>query len=335
MVLAAMPLLRLDLFDDPTAWSAVAPGGGPSTLLEIAPAAPPPEVTGGVRLAWPAGAVGHRGVMTMPRRDLTGMEDLQCWVRADRAVDSDTGFALAIKLSATNLAVDAPSNTWRRYLHAATAHRWALTVLSLADLPDRVRANCNGVQVEVVATTPGVVELAGAGAVRREPLRDVEEALVELLGGRVQIDGAPVPAVVSPDQPAAAGPHLRIRPVAVREAVDLVRGGEVRTDYTDRGFRVRPAPHPLHVEYAVDVVADTRAAQRHLTDFLLRTIPDPGSLMVAGRPTSIAWSGSLGVAGEPPLPSAPIRLTVARPAVVGPVPQTRPYDRIDVEVGHA
>lgn len=328
-----MPHLDLPIFDDPAPWVVDAPAGAlVDTTVEMSPG--PRASRPGLRLRLGAGA-GNRADITVAAQDLRAFDDVQFWVRANRAMDEQHGFLAEVRFGATNLGIGQPSNRWFRYIPASGDRRWTLVTVSLDDAHDRVRRNFNAVRLTVLGDGPATIELASASAIRRAPLEDVEGALITLLGGKVTLGGGVVPAIVAPDAPAGGGPHLRIRPVAARSAIDAARSGEVRTDYTDRGYRVRSNPSPMDLEYAVDVIADTRADQRALTDLLIRSIPEQGSLEVAGRPTPMSWTGPLGTAGDPPVPSAPIRLTVPRPTDLEPRPVVRPYDSVRLEVDHA
>lgn len=329
-----MPLLALDLPADPAIWTTRAPDAGPSTRLAVVSVAAPRWATAAIGITF-ADAIGHRAEAAIAPRDLTGFDDLQLWVHCDRSLGTTPGFALALTLQAPDLGFDDPANRWIRRLPITASHRWDLVVVGLSDLPDQIRRRCNGLRAEVVSPLDATVALAGAAAFRREPVTDTEVALLALLDRQLDLGGRKVPAVVAPDQPdAVAQPHLRIRPIAVRAVPDLARHDEVRTDYTEQGFTTRPAPEPIELDYAVDLVATTRADQRAMIDFVVRALPAAGTMLVAGRPTPLTWWGPLAPAGEPPVPSAAIRVTTTRSAPGPAHHQIRPHRAVEVAVDH-
>jgi hypothetical protein len=310
-----MAFAPIDAFADAASWTVT----GGALGVEDAPAGPRAG-TAAIRLVAAAGGAGDRAERTIDAVDLRPFDDLQVWVRSNRVASSRGDHLVELALGASTLGVDAPSNRWRRLLPVEVAGRWQPVVVTVADLPDRVRRAARTVRLTAVTDDAFTLELASAAAVRNE----------------VEMDGEPVPAVVAPDQPAggAAGPHLRIRPVAVRPAPELSLVTEQRTDHTAAGFALRPAPEPYELDYAVDAVAGTRAAQIALVEVLLELVPPSGALLVNDRPLPLEWTGPLAPAGDPAVPSAPLRVTAARRPTDPPQPAVPAFNEIRVEVDH-
>jgi hypothetical protein len=326
-----MAFAPIDAFADAASWTLT----GGALDLQGAPAGPRAGAAA-VRLVAGVGAAGDRAERSIDPVDFRPFDDLQLWVRGDRVASSRGNYLVELALGASDLGVDAPSNRWRRLLPVEAAGRWQPVIVSVTDLPDRVRRAARTVRLTAVADEAFTLELASAGAVRNEVMADVEAALVARLDEAVEIDGDPVPAVVAPDQPAggAGEPHLRIRPVAVRPAPELSRVAEQRTDHTAAGFELRPAPEPFELDYAVDAVAPTRAAQVALVELLLERVPPFGALLVNDRPLTLEWAGPLAPAGDPPVPSAPLRITAVRRPKVSSQPAVPAFNETRVEVDH-
>jgi hypothetical protein len=328
--------LALDAFDDSSAWSATAPGGGASALVTVSDATGPRPGAGGVRFVIGGGAAGHRVERAVAAADLGELDDLQLSVRSDRVLSPDDGFAVELALGSVARPVDAPTNTWRRLVPAPVPRRWQTALVTVTDLIGPVRSAVTRIRLTVVTDEPCTVELSGLGAVRYDLLGDVEAALVDRLDQVVTVDGTPARAVVAPDAPPgpAGAAHLRIRPLAVRPAPERDRTASLRTDFTATGFALRPSPEPVDLDYAVDAVADDRAGQRALVEAIVEHIPPVGRLLVLDRPHTLEWTGPLGVAGDPPVPSASLRVATARRSTAAPTPAVPPFNEVRVEVDH-
>ena len=74
--------------------------------------------------------------------------------------------------------------------------------------------------------------------------------------------------------------------------------------------------------------------QRALVDLVVDRIPLIGTLIVNDRPLPLEWNGPLAPAGEPPVPSAPVRVATAIPASAPARPAVPPFNQINVEVDH-
>lgn len=330
-----MAYLALDAFADAAPWSATDPGGAASDRVEVAGTAGPRPGTGGIALTVGAGADGHRIERTIAAADLGELDDLQLVVRSERISSPDAGFVLELALGSAAVPLDAAANTWRRLIPVAVPRRWQTVLVTVTDLDDAIRTALTRIRLTVVTTDACTVGMSGLGALRYDLLGDVEAALVERLDRVVSIGGTPVPAVVAPDEPPGPpGPHLRIRPLAVRPAPERDRTASLRTDYTAAGFALRPSPEPVDLDYAIDAVADDRAGERALVEAIVEHITPMGTLHVLDRPHTLEWTGPLGVAGDPPVPSAPVRVATARRSTVAPTPAVPPFNEVRVEVDH-
>jgi hypothetical protein len=331
-----MALLPLDAFADATAWTVTAPGGGASDRVAVSAVAGHREGRSGIRLAIQPGSTGHRVELTIATTDLDDLDDLQLFVRADRPASPEDSFALELALGSTAVAIDAPANRWRRLVPVPVPRRWQVAIVTLTDLAAGVRAALRRIRFTVTNDQPGTVDLSGLAALRYDLLGDVEAALIARLDAVVELDGAPVHAVVAPDLPpgGADAPHLRIRPLAVRPAPERERSGEQRTDFTATGFALRSAPEPVDLDYAVDAVAGDRAGQRALVEAVVARIAPVDTLLVLDRAHTMTWTGPVGTAGDPPVPSAGVRVATARRAAVDPAPAIPPFNEVRVEVEH-
>lgn len=330
-----MAFLALDAFTDASAWSATGPGGGASDRVAVAGTAGSRPGTSGIGLAIGAGAAGHRVERGIVAADLGELDDLQLGVRSDVVSSPDVGFALELALGSAALPLDDAANIWRRLVPVAVPRRWQTVLVTVTDLDDAIRMALTRIRLTVVTPRACAIDLSGLGALRYDLLGDVEAALVARLDQVVSIEGTPVRAVVAPDEPSGPpGPHLRIRPLAVRPAPERDRTASLRTDFTTTGFALRPSPEPVDLDYAIDAVADDRAAERALVEAIVRHIAPVGTLEVLDRPHTLEWTGPLGVAGDPPVPTALVRVGTARRATAAPTPAVPPFNEVRVEVDH-
>jgi hypothetical protein len=336
----------VEAFDAVGGWAVRHADGSPSDAVVVDAVDGPPHLAGkAVRLTVGA-AAGGRVERSFPPVDLRATDDLQLWVRADRPADVGRGFTLELSLGSGASGLDAAANTWRRLLPVEDADRWQPVLLALADLPEPVRAGVDRLRLRVVGRDPWQVQLAALAGLRQELLGDVERALVARLDQVVQIGGNGVRAVVAPDAAPPNQPHVRLRPVAVRPAPERARFGEIRTDFTGAGaaagaaagaggaataFDLRPAPEPVDLDYAVDAVAAARADQRTLVEMIVAELPTTGVLVVGDRPLTCEWTGPMVPEGEPPVPSAPIRIATARSRPAPPEQAVPPFHSVTVE----
>jgi len=324
---------------DLAAWQARTPGGTASTQVAIEPGAVSRLGGGTATVRGTVDAAGHRIERALAAIDLAAFDDLELWVRGDRPADGSEArpFFLELRLGSGELPIGDAANTWHRHIPVAVAGAWQPVPLALDDLAPAVRGSVTQIRFTCVdATTPFALHLDAIAAVRAELLLDVDAALTQRLGGRLQIDGAAVAAIVDP-APAPDMPFLRIRNYAIRPAEERSPSGGVRTDHAGQGFSIRPAALPVDIFYAIEPVADDRADAAALLQFAFAQFSPRSTLDVAGRPLTVEW-----VEG-PPLelddvtsqPRLHIRVGTSHRPQAARVAAVPPFNRVDLEVDSA
>ena len=207
--------------------------------------------------------------------------------------------------------------------------------LALDDLPAAVRGAVTQIRLTCLdASASFALDLDRITALHPELLADVDAALVDRLGGRVELGNRIVPAVVDP-APAPTAPFFRLTSYGARPAPERSPAAGVRTDFTGQGFSIRPPSVPFDLLYAVDAVTDDRADAAQAA----RVRPLRADPALGARRRRAAADGRLGrgTANSPwrrcrgSRPSTcevatSQRANVAREAAVP------PFNRIDVEV---
>jgi hypothetical protein len=331
-----MSHLVVDDLSDLAPWRARTPDGQASTAIAI-------ERSGRSRLGGPtmairgsAGALGHRIERTLAAVDLGLFADLELWVRSDRLADGSDArpFFLELRLGSAQLAVGAGGNTWHRRIPVAAADTWQPVPLALDDLAPEVRGAVTQIRVTCVdASAPFSVELDAIIAVDAELLSDVDAGLVDRLGGRLELDGVAVPAIVEPAA-ASTAPFFRIRNYEIRPAEERSPSGGLRTDHTEHGFSIRPPSLAVDLFYAIDAVADERAEAAALLQLAFAELTPRTTLEVAGRPLPVEWvEGPPFELGErPSQPTVHVKVGTSQRARGAREAAVPPFNRIDVEV---
>jgi hypothetical protein len=328
--------LVVDDLADLTPWAARTPTGAASAAITLArsPAA---------RLAGPAlrievgpDATGHRIERSLGPLDLSPFDDLELWVRGDRAADGTDGrpFYLELRLGSAALAVAASGNAWQRLIPVASAEAWQAVPLALDDLPAAVRGAVTQVRLTCLdASAPFTLDLDRITALHPQLLADVDAALVDRLGGRVELGNRIVPAVVDP-APAPTAPFFRLTSYGARPAPERSPAAGVRTDFTGQGFSIRPPSVPFDLLYAVDAVTDDRADAATLLEYVLSELAPRSVLDVAGRPLTVDWveAPQLALATLPGQPTVHLRVATSQRVNVAREAAVPPFNRIDVEV---
>jgi hypothetical protein len=325
----------IDDLTEPFAWETHTPDGDASDALLVEPGLA--SRLGGPTLAIRAvaPAEGHLAERSVGAVDLAGHEDLQLWAYGDRVAEGTEAspFLLELRLGSTSLSVGAAGNDWHRLVPLNQVGVWQPIPLALDDLPAAVRSGVSEIRLTCVgASAPFVVQLDAILAVHEEVLNDVDAALADRIGGRVEIRGALVAAVVEPDT-APDPPFLSIRNYEVRPAPERSPSNGLRTDYTEHGFAIRPPSVPVDVFYAIKAVAEDRSEAARLLEFLLAELTPVSTLEVGGRPLTVEWVGPPPLEGElPAQPAVHVRVSTSqRPRAVAEA-AVRPFNRIDVEV---
>jgi hypothetical protein len=325
----------VDDLADPGAWTPRAADGSPSTVVSVG-RGPDQRLTGPtLRIAAGAGAAGHRVDRTLAAPvDLSAFDDLELWLRSDRAADGSDAqpFFLELRLGSAASPVGAAGNAWHRLLPVGPG--WQCVPLALDDLAPAVRGALTQIRLTCLdGAAPFALDLDRLVAVRPELLGDADAGLVARLGGRVEIQHAPVLAVVAPAAPPPE-PYLLITSYAARPAPERSPSPGYRTDYTATGFSIRPPSVPFDLLYAVDAVAGARADVATLLEFVYGELTPVSVLDVAGRPLTIEGVAApqLALAALPTQPTVYLKLSSAQRGTAARVPAVPPFNRVDVEV---
>lgn len=286
-----MPSITIDSMDDATPWSAFAADGvTPSTelslVIDTSRPRPGADPSAGLITA-SSNALNHTLRRSLAALDLSQFSDLRFWIYSSQAADGSANrpFFLEIRLASVALPLSDPGNTWQRYVPISQKGVWEPVRVTINDLPAAVRSAVTEIQLRCAAV-PFQCDLDDIIAVQDAMIADVDAALAALLNGLLVIGAAPVPAVLHP----ANGTLTQARPyfeitnydiVYCRERTDSNRP---RGDFSDAGYAIRPSTNAYELYYQVTAVADDRATQAQMLEFLLRTLPARGALVVNGAP---------------------------------------------------
>lgn len=285
-----MPFLALDSFDAPLQWTALDAADAPSAeivLSAVPQSHPQAEAAGAMQVEILNGAAGHRLQLDLPATDLSAFTDLTLWARSEAVTGFDAGaaFRLRLELGSAALPIGALGNDWHRYLAPLGGAGWSYLRFLLDDLPAAIRS-----AVTTVAITVEAVESAhllwfdALEAQTREPVADAEAAMLTILDGQLSVGGNAVPAAIVPDTAAnPAQPWFRIEPLRSTPSPQRALDSGSYTDFTANGYRLRPAPEPWDLFYAIDSEASTRAETVQLHDFLLNRFGQSGWLHSGNR----------------------------------------------------
>lgn len=303
-----MPFIALDDFTAPLQWDALDPVNAPSAeilLSAVDSAHPQAGEPGAMRADIASGASGHRLQLDLPATDLSEFDDLVLWARSRSRAGTAPGaeFLLRLELGSAAMPIGAPGNTWHRYLGPLGGNGWHYLRFTLDDLPAAVRSALTRVRITVVATSTGqALFLDGLEAQARHAVSDAEAALLALLDGQLVLGGTPVPAAIPPDSVAdPTEPFYRLEPVRSAPSPMRALDGGTRSDFTDDGYRVRPAPEPWDLFYAIDCEAPSRGEAAAMLDHLGDTFRRHGWLRSGNRAFRVD----------------PVDSSVAQPAVEG------------------
>ena len=233
-----------------------------------------------------AAATGHFLTRTIVPLNLSNLPELRFWFRATQPSDGspDRPFRLRLQLGSAALPVGAVGNTWHRYLPVAQANGWQFVRVALDDLAPAVASAVNTLRFTCVNTT-----LAWTGwlddliAVRPEVIADVDAALLAQLNLVLNLGGTPVPAQVDLDGMAdPTAPWIRIIHYEAAYSDLRTSTARPRTDFTDTGFRLRPEAVAYDLFYRIEAVADDRADQAAILEFVLDRLGHRRGLLVNG-----------------------------------------------------
>jgi hypothetical protein len=215
-----------------------------------------------------------------PALDLRDADELRLWLRSSRPGDGRPArpFYLAIE-AATDTA---EPELWRRFLPVVQPDVWALHRLFLGDMPTGLRGGVGLLRlVSLDATTAFSAALDDVVAVRPEPVRDVEAALIaclETLSGMTAI-------IDVPESPGMrARPFVLVTPWSIVPIERATGIDEAIDNFTDGGAFVRTAPASLQLEYRIDVFADDRAEKARALEAISGFILSSTRLVAANVP---------------------------------------------------
>jgi hypothetical protein len=286
-----MPSIIVDSMDNAAPWSAFAPDGvTPSTevSLTIDSSKPRPgaDPTAGLVTAT-SNALNHRLRRNLGPLDLTKFSDLRFWVYSNRAADGTPNrpFFLEVRLASAAMALTDPGNTWQRYVPVSQTGVWEPVRVTLNDLPAAVRSAVSVIQLRCPAV-PFQCDVDDIIAVQDEMVADVDAALAAQLNNILVLGANPVPAVLHPANGTLtqARPYFEITNYDILWCRERTDSNRPRGDYTDAGYVMRPPSNAYELYYQVTAVADDRASQAQMLEFLLRTLPARGALVVNGAP---------------------------------------------------
>lgn len=335
-----MTILVLDDLADLSDWRARRPTGSPSSEIGIAPGSESWLGLDTATVTATGSGGGHRLERALGPVDLHPFDDLQLWVRSERlATGAEASpFFLELRLGSSAATIGSPPNPWHRLIPVPVPGSWQPVTVSLDDLPPAVRGAVNRVRFTCLQTdVPFALDLGAIVAIREEMLRDLDEAIATRLGGRLQIDGAPVPAV---HVPAAAAPpdppFFRILNQAIRPVLERSSPSGTRTDYTQTGFSIRPPATVYDVLYRIEAVAEDRPTVAAMTEFVLAELAPVATLIANHRPHRVEWTqGPAESEGAAATPSAVhVKVTATQRSLGAPERGVPPFNEIAVEVDH-
>jgi hypothetical protein len=235
----AKVILAVDDLGDLTPWKARTPGGAASNAIAVAAGTGPRPAEPAMRIEASSDAQGHFVERTLAAVDLSAFADLELWVLSDRPADSSDARPpfLELRLGSAQLAIGAGPNAWHRLIPVPTAGTWEFVPLALDDLPAPVRSALTAIRFTCVdAKQPFALTLGTIRAVTQQLLSDADAALLDRVDGKLELNNAPVTAVVEPE-PDPGTPFFRLRNYGVRPAPERSPSAGTRTDYTEPAFR--------------------------------------------------------------------------------------------------
>jgi len=239
-------------------------------------------------------ALNHALRRTMAATNLADFETLCFWIKSNRAADGSPArpFFLQMRLASASVGLNAPTNTWSRFIPIAQANEWEYARLSIDDLPAGIRNAVTVIELRCVdASVSFTCNLDDMIAVRAEMIGDADAALRARLHEQLTLNGAQVPAIIYfPDNPAPPNaPYFRILNYDIRVLYEQMRAAPTRGDYSGNGFRLRESTVPYQLFYEIEAVADTRANQTRMLEFVLETLTPYSYLLVNGIMLPLQW----------------------------------------------
>lgn len=318
-------------------WPASTPAGEPSTELSVV--VDPTGWSGApaMTLAVNAGAEGHRVAHALAAPvDVSGFDDLELWVRGTRIADGSPASPLymELRLGSAALEIGAVANPWHRLIPLSQTGAWQPVTIGLQDLPAEVRGAVAQLRLTCVEASEAFsLQLGAVGVRAAELLLDVDAALVRRLGSGLTVDGRPVEVIVDPAT-APQAPFLRLRNYAVRPAEERSPSGGTRTDYTTRGFSIRPPAVAVDLFYAIEPVAPDRARAAAMFQHAFAELAPRATLDIEGRRVAVDWveGPALEFDDISAQPALHVRVATAKRAIAAAAPGVLPFNDVNVEV---
>lgn len=290
-------MMVIDPITNTGLWKALAPDGiSPSTALAMAldttstPPGPPASLNvSAAKVSGDINALNNTLRRDLGPIDLTPFSELRFWLNGDRPADgtAQRRFYLEMRLASAAVPLNDPGNTWQRYLPVSQAGRWEAIRLTLADLPAALGSAVTTIQLRCAnADSPFNCRLDALIAVREAMIGDVDTALKAELDGILSIGGTAIPAVLHPaNGPLATNPpYIQILQYDAAYSRDRTDSAPTRGDFTDQGYALNPPGSAFELYYQITAVADDRAAQVAMLEFVLKALPLRGQLRVNGYP---------------------------------------------------
>jgi len=288
-----MPSIILDSMDSAAPWSALAPDGvNPSTELSLRVDTSRPRVGADPSTGLISGTVNALN-NTLRRSfagiDLTSFDEIRLWVNSDRPADgtAELPFFLEMRLASAALGLNDPGNTWQRYLPVSQVRTWEPVRLTIGDLAPAVRSAVNLMQLRCAdATTAFNCDVDDILAVSDAMIGDVDAALLGLLNGGLVLNTKAVAAVLHPANGTLtqARPYFEITQYDINFMRERTSSTRARRDFNNAGYTLRPPSNAYELFYQFTAVADDRASQAQMLEFMMRTLPPRGQLVVNGLP---------------------------------------------------
>jgi hypothetical protein len=288
--------VSVDPMDDVTPWQAFAADGvTPSTQLSIALDSTHPrpgaDVRSGLVTATAAAASHTLRRSLAPVIDLTAFEELRLALFSNRVADGKaaTPFFLELKLGSAVMPLTDPGNTWLRQIPAAQAGVWDTARFSLSDLPAAVRGAVSALQLRSADAGAFQINLEDIIGVHDEMIGDIDAALRALLNNGLTMSGNPVPAVLHPGNGSStqSRPYIEILNYDVMYSSERTQSTRPRSDFFNGSSSLLPPSNAFDVFYQITAVADDRRSQSQMLEFILRTIPSRGEILVNDYPLQV------------------------------------------------
>lgn len=339
-----MSALVIESFADVAAWTSRDAQGGASTSVRITADGPvrlPGLSAPGATVVVDAGASGHAVQRSGNAVDLRAFSDLQLWVRSARVADGTAARPLfaEVRLGSAAMPISSQANNWRRLIPIDQAAVWQPAPMSLDDLPDAVRHSLTTIRITCLdGSTAWRLDVDAILAVRPELLADADSALLARLDNTLSLDGAPVPALLTPfSGPAPASPYLRISNYDVRPDRATSPTVPVRTDYTETGYVLRPPASVFELDYAVEALVTDRASAARMLQHVLAQLTPTSRLLGGGRLMTVDWVDQPATAAPPVIappadhPVVHLRVRAGQPATAPAQRAVPPFHEISVE----